>query len=131
MSKEVGGKDSHIEDALKHSKRNWSGEGDKKFKIKDIKKLWGFYISSTLSLKRWGFSGDIKAENYKSHDPIIGKPILIPYSVRKQLSINKFGIIDINTLEGQYLNATIERCNNKGRIPLYLGKIEEGAGYEQ
>jgi hypothetical protein len=127
VSKDAGGENSHIEDALERSKRNWSIEGDKEFQSRDIKKLWGFYNSSKAKprLRRWGFSNDLKIERYeeeKSIDPIVDY-ILIPHSIQKTFFINNIGNIDENTIEGQFINAEFERSNRNHRIPMTIGAM--------
>jgi hypothetical protein len=47
------GKYSHIEDALRRAKRNWSLEGDLRHKDSDCKKLWTNYYCGKLKMRRF------------------------------------------------------------------------------
>jgi hypothetical protein len=47
------GKYSHVEDALRRAKRNWSGDGDEKHRDADYKKLWTLYYCSKEKIRRF------------------------------------------------------------------------------
>jgi hypothetical protein len=70
ITKELG-KFSHVEDALKRAKRDWSKEGDKKFYDGDWKRMWTYYFSDILKIRLHGMSRNIKVEEGASLPDLI------------------------------------------------------------
>jgi len=52
------GKYSHVEDALRRAKRDWSKDGDMRHKDADCKKLWTNYYCGKLKIRR--FTSNVK-----------------------------------------------------------------------
>ena len=113
VSKELG-RESHIEAALKRSKRDWTGKGDEGKKSSDIKKLWGWYIACELNLRRYNMSRDLKNEgalvksiignsterkNYDKKDPIIDWFIIPRADLKKGIFTKKPGAVDKSSPE--------------------------------
>jgi hypothetical protein len=112
LSKELG-RESHIESALKRSKRDWTSNGDEDHKRRDIKKLLGWYFANKLKLRRWNMSRGLKVAALDKD--IIGNSIgiitddkkdkvtdwfIIPEADRKKgLFTGKPGRIEENTPE--------------------------------
>jgi len=96
-------------------------------KKRDIKKLWNFFIFAKyfLRCRSWDSSRDIKVEEDKENkliDPIVDY-LLIPYSMRKTFFKKEIGVIDENTIEGQFIKTEFERSNKSHRIPLTTGAM--------
>jgi hypothetical protein len=112
LSKELG-RESHIESALKRSKRGWTGKDDEDYKKQDIKKLLGWYFANKLKIRRWNMSRGLKVATLDKD--IMGNSIgiitddkkdkvtdwfFIPKADRKKgLFTGKPGMIEENTPE--------------------------------
>jgi hypothetical protein len=104
------GRGSHIETALKRSKRDWTDKGDEGHKEKDIKNLLSWYFADKLQIRRWNMSRGLKDKALDNK--VIGNSInddkkdkvtdwfIIPKSdIKKRFFTGKPGRIEKNTPE--------------------------------
>jgi len=131
LSKELG-KESHIESALKRSKRDWTGNGDEDYKKRDIEKLFGWYFANKLRIRRWNMSRGLKVVALDKD--IIGNSIktttddkkdevtdwfFIPKSdIKKGLFTGKPGIIKENTPEYERAKKYFDKYPNKHKLSI-------------
>jgi hypothetical protein len=130
LCKELG-RESHVESALKRSKRDWTGKGDEDHKEKDIKKLWGWYFANKLQIRRWNMSRGLKVKevealdqdsidnsiNDDKKDKIIDWFIIPKSDIKKGLFTGKPGRIEKNTPEYERAMYYFSKYPNEHKLP--------------
>ena len=129
VSKELG-RESHIEAALKRSKRDWTGKNDEREKSNDIKKLWGWYIACELEIRRYNMSRDLKIEaldkvgignstekkDYDKKDPITDWFIIPRADLKKGIFTKKPGAVAKNSSEYWRASYYFEKYPNEHKL---------------